>query len=491
MIHPYWLEGSVLGLCLLLLLTEAFLGRTSRAAVAWAGIAGLAAVFVLTFFVDPEAASPFVANDAAALFFKRFLLVCTAVVLVLALEFAPVVAKYLPGAHPQAGLGEFYALPLAACAGMMWLASAQDFIQMFVALELVTIAFYVLVGYLRRNVGSLEAGVKYLILGALSTGFILYGIVWIYGVTGQLSFAGVAEALPTAEANNPIGLLFGFGLLLAGLGFKIAAAPFQIWVPDVYQGAPTPVTAFLSVGSKAAGFAVLMRVLETMFHAPELGGRLGGVLVVLAAITLLYGNLAAMPQSNFKRLLAYSSIGHAGFLLMALASVTGSAAAGSVAAFYLAVYLGMTLLAFLITIVVGRAAGGDDLSDFAGLGRRSPFLAAAMTVALLSLAGLPFTAGFVAKALVFLETLRAGHYVLAGIGAVAVGAGFFVYFRLLRQMYWSDGARDEQPVFGMASAVTIVLLASGLIFFGLYPAPLLEWSAGGVIESLSAGVPPR
>ena len=234
-----------------------------------------------------------------------------------------ILAKYLPGVTPGAGLGEFYSLPVFTCAGLMFMASAVDFLLIFVALELVTISFYILVAYMRRHTASLEAGVKYLILGALSTGFLVYGITWIFGLTGETNLAAIQHALATkAVATTP--LLFGLMLLLTGLGFKVAAVPFQLWVPDVYQGAPTPITAFLSVGSKAAGFVVLLRVLQPFLGVPGVGVKVLAVLALMAALTMLYGNLAALPQDNFKRLLAYSSIGHAGYLLVAVASVTAA-----------------------------------------------------------------------------------------------------------------------------------------------------------------------
>jgi len=292
----------------------------------------------------------------------------------------------IPGASPQAGLGEFFALPIFTCAGLMWMVSAIDFVMIFVSLELVTISFYVLVAFMRRNAASLEAGTKYLILSAVSTGFLVYGITWIFGVTGETSLARVATVLvdPAIESGPA---LFGMLLVLVALGFKIAAVPFQIWVPDVYQGAPTPVTAFLSVGSKAAGFVVLLRVLQPFFVLPQTER----LLILVALATLIYGNLAALPQSNLKRLLAYSSIAHAGYLLIGVVCLDGDAVV-----YYLVAYLLMTLLSFAVLVAVAKQAG-DNIEDFNGLGKRSPFLAFAMLIAMASLAGLPFTAGFLGK----------------------------------------------------------------------------------------------
>ena len=224
-----------------------------------------------------------------------------------------------------------------------------------------------------------------------------------------------------------------------GLGFKVAAVPFQFWVPDVYQGAPTPITAFLSVGSKAAGFIVLIRVVETFLSVPALHDKVVGIMSVLAALTLIYGNLAAMPQNNLKRLLAYSSIAHAGYLLIAVASLDSVQSKAAIA-FYLAGYLLMTLLSFIVIVVVANSAGGDDIAHFNGLGKRAPGLAFALLVAMLSLAGVPLTIGFFGKFFIFAAAIEQHHYALAGIGVMTVGAGFYYYLKVIRAMYWLEPA---------------------------------------------------
>ncbi len=396
-LSPLTLEIIVLVLGLYLLLAESFSKSAQKSWIAQTGIFVLGWVFCFSFFTtgnpDPLPAEPFwnfYSADALAMFFKRLALLTTMIVLAMSLEYRSVLARFLPQGQPGAGLGEFYFLPVFTCAGLMFMASAVDFLFIFVSLELVTISFYILVAYLRRNNASLEAGVKYLILGALSTGFLVYGITWIYGLTGETNLARIAEKLPLLTGSETP-LLFGIFLVLVGLGFKIAAAPFQIWVPDVYQGAPTPVTAFLSVGSKAAGFVVLMRVVGPFLTVPAFQHKVVGLLAILAVLSLLYGNLAAMPQDNVKRMLAYSSIGHAGYLLVAVASVAPVSgmlgSAGAAVSFYLAAYLLMTLLAFIVLIVVANHSRGDDLVHFNGLAKRSPFLAFGMLIAMLSLAG--------------------------------------------------------------------------------------------------------
>ena len=483
---PILLEAAVVALGILLLFVEMFSARGDKKVIASLGIFGLGVVFVLSFYavLPPDAPSAtgvtpsyqsFYSSDARAMFFKRFALLTTIVVLIMSVDYLGVVRKFTPGATAQGGLGEFLALPVFTCAGLMWMASAVDFVMIFVSLELVTISFYVLVSYTRRNAATLEAGVKYLVLGALSTGFFVYGITWIFGITGQTNLELVTAFLRTYH-GSPIPLLFSFVLLTIALGFKIAAVPFQIWVPDVYQGAPTPVAAFLSVGSKAAGFVVFIRVLNAFSAAPAIQGKMELILVVIAAATLLYGNLAALPQNNLKRLLAYSSIGHAGYLLVAVAS-GANPGAGDAIAFYLAAYLPMTLLSFLVMIVVANYSAGDDIADFNGLSKRSPFLAFAMLMAMVSLAGVPFTAGFMGKFLVFEVAIEQGHYLLAVLGVLSVACGFYYYLRVVRAMYFQPITVGPEVVGAIPVSLltrgTIAALIVAILVLGVYTQPIL------------------
>lgn len=490
MIPAYWLEILVLCLGILLLLLEAFLEKSNKKIFAYAAMGGLAGIFLFSFAATgggEEATGlwAFYSADPLALFFKRFFLIATILVLIMAVDYEDVLKKYIFGANAQAGVGEFYVLPIFTCAGLMWMASANDFILIFVSLELVTISFYVLVAYMRRNTGALEAGVKYLVLGALSTGFLVYGITWIFGVTGQTGLPQIAEVLVAGEVPE-IPLLFGFVLVMVALGFKIAAVPMQIWVPDVYQGAPTPITAFLSVASKAAGFIVLIRVLDTFLAWPAIETKVIMLLVALAFLSLLYGNLAAIPQNNLKRLLAYSSIAHAGFLLMGVAGVS-LAAVG----FYLFAYLLMGMLAFMVMVVVASATKSDDIKAYRGLATRSPLLAFGMLVAMISLAGVPFTAGFFGKLLVFEASLAAGHYWLIGMGIVAVGAGLYYYLKVVRAMYWEEASSDQSEPITLTPLTrsAIVVLIILIFFFGVYPAPVIDalGSAGLAEGGMVAG----
>ncbi len=464
------LEIAVLVLGMVTLMIEVFAGKIDKRVLAFAAITGLAIVLLASFFVVPSPSPAqatgfwnFYTADRLAIFFKQFALVTTILVLIMIIDYAPVVSSFFPGAAPQTGLGEFVALPLFTCAGLMYLVSAIDFVFIFVALELVTVSFYVLVSFTRRNPTTLEAGTKYLVLSALSTAFLVYGIAWIFGATGQTNLYRLTAALGNLGSYSGAALL-GMVFVLVALGFKIAAVPFQIWVPDVYQGAPTPVTAYLSVGSKAAGFVVLIRVLQPFMNLPQTQR----LIFVIALLTLIYGNLAALPQTNLKRLLAYSSIAHAGYLLIGVVCFDVRAIT-----FYLVAYLLMTLLSFAVLIIVAQQTG-EEISDFDGLARRSPFLAFAMLIGMVSLAGVPFTAGFLGKFYIFYAAVLQRQIALVVVGVITVGCGFYYYLKVVRAMYWqSDSKTDAIAVNGL-SRLAISALIVATIWLGVYPQPIFD-----------------
>jgi NADH-quinone oxidoreductase subunit N len=464
------LEIAVLVLGMVILMFEAFTKNIAKRLLAFAGITGLAIVLVASFLVAPSQPPEqaigfwsFYTADPLSIFFKQFALLTTILVLIMMIDYAPVVRRSFPGSTDQAGLGEFFAVPIFTCAGLMYMASAIDFIFIFVSLELVTISFYVLVSFTRRNPATLEAGVKYLVLSALSTAFFVYGITWLFGATGETNLQRIAVALASPSIEHGAAL-FGMVLVLVALGFKIAAVPFQIWVPDVYQGAPTPVTAYLSVGSKAAGFVVLLRVSQLFLALPQMQR----LMVLVALLTLIYGNLAALPQTNLKRLLAYSSIAHAGYLLIGVACFDGPAVT-----FYLAAYLLMTLLSFAVLVIVAQETG-EEIADFDGLAKRSPFLAFAMLIGMVSLAGVPFTAGFLGKFFIFNAAVAHRQIALVVVGVITVGCGFYYYLKVVRAMYWQSAAKTEKiPVSGL-SRIAISALIVATIWLGVYPQPILD-----------------
>jgi NADH-quinone oxidoreductase subunit N len=462
------LEIAVLVLGMVILMAEAFAAKIDKRILAFAAIAGLATILVVSFFVatfpSPNQATgfwSFYTADRLSIFFKQFALLATILVLVMMIDYAPVVRRSFPGS--QDGLGEFFAVPIFTCAGLMYLVSAIDFVFIFVTLELVTISFYVLVSFTRRNPVTLEAGTKYLVLSALSTAFLVYGIAWIFGVTGQTNLYRLTEALANPATDRGAALL-GMVFVLVALGFKIAAVPFQIWVPDVYQGAPTPVTAYLSVASKAAGFVVLLRVLVPFLTLPQTQR----LLVLIALLTLIYGNLAALPQANLKRLLAYSSIAHAGYLLIGVVCFDVRAVT-----FYLAAYLLMTLLSFAVLIIVAQQTG-EEISDFDGLAKRSPFLAFAMLIGMVSLAGVPFTAGFLGKFFIFYAAISQGQIMLVIAGILTVACGFYYYLKVVRAMYWQSSEKTDKITISGLSRFAISALMIATIWLGVYPQPVLD-----------------
>ena len=470
MITPPLLEIAVLVLGMMILMIEAFSAKIDTRVLAFAAITGLAIVLVASFFVAPVPSPAnstgfwsFYTADRLSIFFKQFALLTTILVLIMMVDYAPVLRSSFPGATLQASLGEFVALPLFTCAGLMYLVSAIDFVFIFVALELVTVSFYVLVSFTRRNPMTLEAGTKYLILSALSTAFLVYGIAWIFGATGQTNVYRLTAALANSGSGSSAALL-GMVFVLVALGFKIAAVPFQIWVPDVYQGAPTPVTAYLSVASKAAGFIVLIRVLQPFMNLPQTQR----LIFVIALLTLIYGNLAALPQTNLKRLLAYSSIAHAGYLLIGVVCFDVRAIT-----FYLVAYLLMTSLSFAVLIIVAQQTG-EEISDFDGLAKRSPFLAFAMLIGMISLAGVPFTAGFLGKFYIFYAAVLQRQIALVVVGVITVGCGFYYYLKVVRAMYWQSDSKSDAIAVSSVSRIAISALIVATICLGVYPQPILD-----------------
>jgi NADH-quinone oxidoreductase subunit N len=403
--------------------------------------------------------------DGLALFFKRFFLVAAILVLVMAAESAD---------QLESGVVEYYSLVVFALAGMMVAASANHFALLFVSIELITVTFYVLTGFQRGQLQSLEAGVKYLILGALASAFMIYGIALVFGTTGTLAFTDLTGRSPglSAQPLFLVGLLF----VLAGLGFKIAAVPFQQWVPDVYQGAPTPTTAFLAVGSKAAGFVLLVRLLQSAL--PAVATQWAWLFGVLAGATILYGNLCALFQTNLKRLLGYSGIANAGYLLMGVAVMTKVASAAVL--YYLGGYLFTVLAAFSVIAVVLRRTGAEEIESLAGLHQRSPFLAAAMTLAMVSLAGIPPLVGFFGKFLLVKAVLEQGSvspafYGLAGVAIIGVVISLYYYFGVIRTIYWSKDPADLSPLrVAWPSRLALAVCMAGMLYLGVLPSRLLD-----------------
>jgi len=475
------LELGVIALGIVLLLADFWLPAERKKFAAYAAIAALSGLLVISFSgfgacsLGGSAFNGEFVNDALAIFFKRFFLLATILVLLIAAEFSSRFAV---------GVSEYTSLTVFALAGMLFAASANDFAMLFVAIELITITFYVLVSFQRGKLASLEAGVKYLILGALSSAFMVFGIALIWGTSGEINFAKLAVVAPQLLDNKMF--LLGVLMVMVGLGFKIAAFPFQIWAPDVYQGAPTPTTAFLAVGSKAAGFVLLLRVLFTAVPSVIHTAAFSNMLVIVSGITILYGNLCALPQRNLKRLLGYSSISHAGYLLLGVAALSANGQAAVL--YYLAGYLFTVLAAFTVIALVMKNLESEDISGLAGLNQRSPLLAATLTIAMVSLAGIPPLAGFFGKFLLLksvIETAQTtgnhGYYCLVFTALAGVVISMYYYFSVIRAIYWSKETPDQTPIeLSSPAKFAIVICVAGIFGLGLFPATVLDLASKAV-----------
>ncbi|MBU2612036.1 MAG: NADH-quinone oxidoreductase subunit N, partial [Chloroflexi bacterium] len=377
--------------------------------------------------------------------------------------------------------GEYYVLMLFSISGMMLMAQAADLIVIFLALELLSIPLYVLAAFARPRADSEEAGLKYFLLGAFATGFVVYGIALVFGATANTSLAGIVSA-SFVDLYNPTLMLIGAALILVGFSFKVAAVPFHMWTPDVYQGAPTPVTGFMAVGAKAAGFAALLRVFVTAF--PSLSADLVPVLWALAALTMVIGNLVAISQTNIKRMLAYSSIAHAGYILMAFVpygqpQVMPDAVASAL--FYLVAYALTSFGAWSVVIALEKPdAQGLEISDYAGLGRRKPALAAAMTIFMLSLTGMPPTLGLVGKFYLFRTVIEGGFIGLAVIGVLTSLISAYYYLRVVVTMYMREG----EPQVEGESWLNLTTLAAAVatVALSFLPAALFALASGAVLR---------
>ncbi len=428
----------------------------------WIGWVATGAVLVLTglaLALAPQPAAPgaMFAQDGLALFAKRLFLTATFIGLLGGLA--------RPGRTFARRAAEYHLLILASLLGMLALASARDVVLLFVAFELMSIPLYVLSGFAKGEATAVEAALKFFLVGSVSTAVMAYGLSFVYGATGSTRLAAVAAALP---GGDPL-LLFGLLAAFTGFGFKIAAFPFHMWVPDAYEAAPTPFVAWLSVAPKAAGFVALFRVyLEGMGAGPATWVPLAAG---LATLTIVGGNLMALPQQNAKRLLAYSGIAHIGYMLVGLAAASVPGAA--MVLFYLVAYVFGNMGAFLVVEAVARSEGSEHLAAFRGLAQRSPLLALAMLLFLLSLGGIPFVAGFWAKLYVFWAAATAGLYWLVLVGAVLTVVALFYYLVVARRMYIEPPPVASRVRLDPLLALSVLLCALGVVVLGVWPKPVV------------------
>lgn len=399
--------------------------------------------------------------DPFSVYSKILIYIATGLAMVLSLE-------YMKG---EKHIGEYYVLMLFAMLGMMLMVSSNNFITMYLGLELMALSIYVLVAYQREVLRANEAALKYFILGALSSGMLLYGVTFLYGVTGSFDFAVMGDALSHADASASAAIMLGLVFLIAGLGFKVSMAPFHMWTPDAYEGAPSPVTAFMSVAPKVAGFVILMRVIADLL--PALQYEYETILAVVAVLTIGIGNLAAIAQRNIKRMLAYSTVGHVGFLTLGL--LAGSAAGFSGILVYLSIYLVMTMGVFAIIILMRRdGIQGELLDDFAGLSKVRPGYALAMGLFMFSMAGIPFLGGFWAKYVVFIAAVEAGHLYLVLYALLFSAVAAFYYLRVVKYIYFDEERVAFNFIESKPMQATVLIAALIVVVLGVLPDPLLD-----------------
>ncbi|MDX1951140.1 MAG: NADH-quinone oxidoreductase subunit N [Verrucomicrobiota bacterium] len=469
------LELAVIAVALGILLVDLWTPAARKVQLGYLAIAALFAILIGSFFIEAgpnrHAFGGSYTLDPLALFFKQFFIVAAIFVLLISISFADRIAV---------GISEFYSILLFALSGMMFAASANDFIMVFVSLELITVSFYILTSFQRSRLKSVEAGVKYLIVGGVASAFMVYGIALIFGMAQTTNFDAVFAAA-NKFYSKPL-FIIGVVLVIAGLAFKIAAFPLQIWAPDVYQGSPAPVTAFLAVGSKSAGFVLLLRMLFSA--VPEAVFDWSQVIIVIAALTILYGNLCAIPQRNLKRLLGYSSISNAGYLLLGVAAA--SAAGSSAVLYYLGGYLFTVIAAFTVISILTRQADDEDISIVAGLHRRSPLLAASLALAMISLAGIPPLAGFFGKFLLLKSIVERSasdsrFLVLIIITLFGVVTSFYYYLGVVRAIYWSKVVPDYSEIpLPLTARLSLYLCIAAILFLGIFPNSLVNMANAAV-----------
>ena len=472
------LEIGVALIGVLVLLADLWTPKARKRQLGWFVVLGLAVLFGLSLRKLTGGGAAQIlgyTKDSLTVFFQGFFIMAGILVTLLTISYADRI---------RSGISEMYALTCFALTGMLFAAGATSFLMLFVAVELITITFYVLTSFERNRLRSIEAGVKYLILGAAASAVMVFGIAFIYGSTGTFEFSEVTQHLKADETQHLPLFRLGMLLLLGGLAFKIAAVPFQLWVPDVYQGAPTPVTAFLATGSKAAGFVLLLRVLhETSLIMLE-ESWLRQLLAVMAGATILYGSLCALRQRNLKRLLGYSGIASAGYVMLGVVAL--NAEGTQAVLFYLAGYLFAVLAAFTVIAMVTEKADDEDISVLTNLHQRSPLFAITLTLAILSLAGVPPLAGFFGKFLLLKAAFGAAGsdpimpWVI-GIAIVGVVISLFYYFGVVREIYWGTGQSwtEKKPETNSIECpdtadIVVLVCVFGLLALGIFPEPVLN-----------------
>lgn len=498
-LHLLTPEFALAGLAFLVFAVDLFLPDHRKDLLAWISVLGLLGLIALSLVmlleVEETLYGGLLAVDAFSLLFKVVFLGMGVFIILSSIEY---VRQYL--GHP----GEFYGLLLFSILGMNVMAQSRELLTAYIALELLSFSLYIMVAYALGNPKSNEASIKYIIIGAFSSAILLYGISMVYSTLGVTRFFDISAALINAGEVSPA-LWAGLALIVVGLGFKLSAVPFHMWAPDAYEGAPLPVTAYLAIGSKTAAFALLLRLAaEALAPAVDLWGQWRIILAVLAAVTMLVGNLVALAQRNIKRLMAYSSIGHVGFILTGVAALSAdSLQAANGIIFYLIGYSITNMMVFAGLISYFNQTGREEIADFAGLADRQPFLAAAIAIGFFSLSGLPIFVGFTIKFYLFAAVANEGFLWLAGLAIFSSLISLYYYLQVIRQMYIqpalaaSEATAVPEPAEALPERATLpaspsvllltvmVLTLLAVLWLGVYPAPLLD-----VVEAASRAILP-
>ena len=478
---PYFLPEFAVTATILLLIVVHVAGRNRRSpAAALLAMVGTGSALFFAWMTPAGAGTGLfegmVVLDGFAVFFKVLTALATIIVIFMSIDCHELTDK---------SQAEYYIFLLSVLLGMFLLSAASDIVMLYLALELVSIPSYLLAGYLKGKELSNEASTKYVVYGATASGVMIYGFSLLYGMTGSTQISEIGSALATVTATLPA--LLAAVMVTVGFGYKIAAVPFHMWSPDVYEGAPTPVTAFLSVGPKAAGFAVLVRFFYTVFASPE--GAEGMwklsssvdwpfLFAVLSAVTMTVGNLIAINQSNVKRLLAYSSIAHAGYMLMGFVLLTSVGLEAIL--FYLVVYLFMNLGAFYVVVLVANGSRSEEISDFSGLGSRAPFAAVSLAIFLFALTGIPPFSGFIGKVYLFAEVINRGIYWLALVAALNSVISLYYYARILKVMFLEDPMHKGELAVAFVPRVMLTILVVPTLLFGVYWEPVIRIAESSV-----------
>jgi NADH-quinone oxidoreductase subunit N len=463
-------EIIVVGFAMAILVLDAFVPKGKKSTLAWLSIAGLIVAAAETWGLRDVNVTAFYGMfvlDSYAVFFKMIFYIAAGMAIMISMNYIKV---------EEIERGEYYALILFATSGMMIMASGADLISIYLGLELMAMSVYILAGFMRGVLKSNEASLKYFLLGAFSSGILLYGISIMYGVTGTTNLKGIAAFIQSGQYSHPA-LILAMILMAAGFGFKVAAVPFHMWVPDVYEGAPTSVTAFMSVGPKAAGFAAFLRVFTVALPAIQPDWMM--VIAALSIMSMLIGNVVAIAQTNIKRMLAYSSIAHAGYALVGFVAWGGQGISSVL--LYLFIYTFMNLGAFGVVIMLRKGGmKGEEISDFAGLAKKNKTAALMMLIFMFSLAGIPPTAGFVGKFYIFMAAVNAGFLWLAIIGVLMSATSAYFYLRVIMVMYMSEPEAEFDLASSLSMKLALAAASIAVLYIGMYPYDILNLAMNSV-----------